>query len=109
MEDVGKNDLIIPSQFNEALVYIDAVKKKMKRAGVDETTINEYFKIRGRENPYEEKVPIKFFTFRPKAPLGGGPGGLTFEPTEMKKMIATGKQLANEVIALIPQGDITWA
>lgn len=109
MEDVGKNDLIIPSQFNEALLYIDAVKKKMKRAGIDEATIEAYFKIRGRENPYEEKVPIKFFTFRPTAPLGGGPGGLTFDPEEMKKMIATGKQLAKDVIAAIPPGDISWA
>lgn len=108
MEDVGKNDLIIPSQFNEALVYIDAVKKKMKRAGVDDATINEYFKIRGKENPYEDKVPLKFFTFRPKVPLGGGPGGLTFDPTEMKQMIATGKRLANDVIASLNPADVTW-
>ena len=32
--DVGKNDLIIPQLDNEALTYIDAVKKKMKREGV---------------------------------------------------------------------------
>ena len=109
MEDVGKNDLIIPSQYNEALLYIEAVKAKMKRAGVAEATVNEYFKIRGKENPYEDKVPIKFFTFRPKEPLGGGPGGLTFDPTEMKKMIATGQRVTNEFIAALPPGDITWA
>ena len=31
--DVGKNDLIIPFQYNDALKYIDAVKKKMKKRG----------------------------------------------------------------------------
>lgn len=108
-EDVGKNDLIIPSQYNEALLYIDAVKKKMIRSGIDEVKVNEYFKIRGKENPYEDKLPIKFFTFRPKTPLGGGPGGLTFEPEEMKKMIAAGQKITNEFIAGLNQGDITWA
>ncbi|MFT3981081.1 MAG: patatin-like phospholipase family protein [Ferruginibacter sp.] len=109
MEDVGKNDLIIPEQYNEALVYIDAVKKKMKRAGIDEATINEYFKIRGKENPYEDKQPIRFFTFRPKVPLGGGPGGLTFDPEEMKKMIATGQKLAGDYLATLDPSVITWA
>jgi NTE family protein len=80
MDDVGKNDLIIPGQYNEALEYIDAVKKKMKRSGLSQDTINDYFKIRGRENPYEDKLPLKLYTFRPTAPLGGGPGGLTFDP-----------------------------
>jgi NTE family protein len=109
MEDVGKNDLIIPSQYNEALVYVDAVKSKMRRAGIPDANINEYFKIRGKENPYEDKIPIKFFSFRPTTPLGGGPGGLTFDPTEMKKMIATGQKITNDFIASLPPGDITWA
>lgn len=108
-EDVGKNDLIIPSQYNEALVYIDAVKKKMLKAGIDDTTVNEFFKIKGKENPYEDKLPIKFFTFRPKEPLGGGPGGLTFDPAEMKKMIAAGQKISNDFIASLNPGDITWA
>lgn len=108
-EDVGKNDLIIPSQYNEALVYIDAVKKKMIKAGITEAQVKEFFKIRGKENPYEDKLPIKFFTFRPKEPLGGGPGGLTFDSAEMKKMIAAGQKVTNDFIASINPGDITWA
>ncbi|RYF91505.1 MAG: patatin-like phospholipase family protein, partial [Chitinophagaceae bacterium] len=75
-EDVGKNDLIVPGQYNEALQYIDAVKRKMKRAGLDDATINEYFKVRGDGNPFENKQPLKLFNFRPAKPLGGGPGGL---------------------------------
>lgn len=108
-DDVGKNDLIVPGQYNEALEYIDAVKKKMKRGGVTTESINEFFKIRGRENPYEDKLPIKFFTFRPNAPLGGGPGGLTFDPAEMKGMVKKGESSANDFIAALNPADITWA
>ena len=108
-EDVGKNDLIIPSQYNDALVYIDAVKKKMKKAGIADAQVTEYFKIKGKENPFEDKLPIKFFTFRPKEPLGGGPGGLTFEAAEMKKMIAAGQKVTNDFIAALNPGDISWA
>ena len=108
-EDVAKNDLIIPQQYNEALEYIEAVKKKMKRLGVDAAQINEYFKVKGKDNPYEDKVPIKLFTFRPEAPLGGGPGGLTFDSNEMKKMIAAGQKVTNNFIAALNPADITWA
>lgn len=107
-EDVGKNDLIIPSQYNDALVYIEAVKQKMKKAGITDVQVKEFFKIRGKENPYEDKLPIKFFTFRPKEPLGGGPGGLTFDSNEMKKMIAAGQKVTNDFIASVNPGDITW-
>ncbi len=108
-EDVGKNDLIIPGQFNEALQYIDAVKNKMKKAGIAEATINEYFKIRGDGNPFENKQPLKLYNFRPDKPLGGGPGGLTFDSVEMKKMIAAGQKVGNDFIASLKPSDITWA
>jgi NTE family protein len=107
-EDVGKNDLIIPQQYNDALKYIDAVKKKMIREGVRKEDVDRYFFIRGRESPYEDKVPLKLFTIRPSSPLGGGPGGLSFDPTEMKGMIAKGKLGANEFIASLSPGDVTW-
>jgi predicted acylesterase/phospholipase RssA len=107
-DDVGKNDLIIPAQYNESLLYIDAVKKKMKRAGVATETINDYFFIRGRESPYEDKIPLKLFTIRPDAPLGGGPGGLVFDPDEMKQMLAKGKAMTNSFAASLPVSDVTW-
>jgi NTE family protein len=109
MADVSKNDLIIPGQYNEALEYIDAVKKKMKRSGLSTEVVNEYFKIRGRENPYEDKLPLKLFSFRPTAPLGGGPGGLTFDPTEMKTMVKKGETSAQDFIAALNPADVTWA
>jgi predicted patatin/cPLA2 family phospholipase len=107
-EDVGKNDLIIPAQYNEALQYIDAVKKKMKKDGVDPAKVENYFRIKNG-NPFEDKLPLKLFTFRPEKPLGGGPGGLTFDSAEMKKMIAAGQKAGSDFIASLDPGDITWA
>jgi len=107
-DDVGKNDLLIPQQYNESLEYIDAVKKKMRREGVAAADIEKYFTIRGRESPYEGKVPLKLFTIRPDQPLGGGPGGLVFDPAEMKNMLAKGESMAGNFIASLSPGDITW-
>jgi uncharacterized Fe-S cluster protein YjdI len=95
--------------FNEALKYIEAVKNKMVREGISRDEVNRYFFIQGRENPYEDKVPLKLFTIRPNAPLGGGPGGLSFDTTEMKAMITKGKNAATNFIAALPSGDISWA
>jgi NTE family protein len=108
-EDVGKNDLIIPLQYNEALQYIDAVKKKIKRAGIDAAQVEQWFTIKGKESPFEDKIPIKFFTFRPTQPLGGGPGGLTFDIAEMKRMVASGQKVGTDFIASLNPTDITWA
>ncbi|MBN8784342.1 MAG: hypothetical protein ABS85_09245 [Sphingobacteriales bacterium SCN 48-20] len=108
-DDVGKNDLIIPQQHNEALTYIDAVQRKMKRQGVSAADIADYFHIRGRESPYEEKIPIRMFTIRPDNPLGGGPGGLVFDPAEMTGMVAAGEKAAGNFIASLPPGEISWA
>jgi len=108
IDDVSKNDLIIPSQYNEALLYIEAVKNKMKRSGLSTDQVNEFFRIRGRENPYEDKIPLGLFTFRPDAPLGGGEGGLTFSPAEMKTMMAKGEQAASDLVGSLDPSEITW-
>jgi NTE family protein len=108
-EDVGKNDLIIPTQYNEALEYIDAVKRKMKRSGIDAAQVDEFFRVKGRDNPYEDKVPLKLFSFRPENPLGGGPGGLNFEIAEMKRMLASGQKVGDNFIASLDIRDVTWA
>ncbi len=107
--DVSKNDLVIPQLYNEAITYIDAVKKKMKREGVSAEDIAKYFFIRGRENPFEDKVPLKIHIIRPKNPLGGGAGGLIFDPTEMKGMLATGEMQAENYVAGLSPGDVDWA
>lgn len=106
--DVGKNDLIIPEQYNEALKYIEAVKRKMINDGISRDDVNRYFTIRGRESPFEDKVPLKLFTIRPKDPLGGGPGGLNFDSTEMKGMITKGRDSVDLFKNSLKDSDITW-
>jgi NTE family protein len=108
-DDVGRNDLIIPGQYNEALKYIDAVKSKMKRSGLTSDEVNEFFRIRGRESPFEEKVPLKLFVIRPDEPLGGGPGGLNFDPAEMTAMLTKGMQSTDSFLASLDPVDVSWA
>ena len=108
-EDVGKNDLIVPAQFNEALEYIEAVKNKMKKAGIEEKKVEAYFQIGADVNPFEAKKPLKLYTFRPEKPLGGGPGGLNFDAAEMKRMIAAGQKVSSDFIASTNTNDISWA
>jgi predicted acylesterase/phospholipase RssA len=107
--DVGKNDLVIPQQYNEALQYIDAVKRKMIAAGISKDDVNKYFTISSAGSPYEDKVPLKLFTIRPSTPLGGGPGGFTFDSTEMKGMLAKGIDSANVFKTSLNNNDVTWA
>lgn len=107
--DVSKNDLVIPFLYNEAITYIDAVKRKMKREGVSSEDIEKYFFIRGRESPFEDKAPLKIHIIKPDKPLGGGAGGLIFDPTEMKGMLAIGEMQAQDYIASLSPGVVDWA
>ncbi len=107
-DDVSKNDLIIPQQYNEALLYIDAVKKKMVSSGLPADQVNDFFRISGMVSPFQDKVPLKLYTIRPAAPLGGGPGGLTFDPVVQAGMVQKGQQAADDFIASLDPGDITW-
>jgi len=107
-DGVAKDDLIIPQQYNTALTYIEAVKSKMIAGGISRDAVDEYFNIPEVKNPYQGKKPIKFFTFQPTAPLGGGPGGLTFDPVEMRGMVEKGVAAANEFIATVNPEDVTW-
>lgn len=96
MTDVAKNDLIIPQQYNEALRYIAEVKQKMLKSGLTPADIDSYFRIGSSANPFEGKQPVAISLIRPEQPLGGGPGGLEFNPAEMRQMIEMGKQAAKE-------------
>jgi NTE family protein len=107
--DVGKNDLLIPDQYNEALNYIDTVKVKMKADGIADSKLQQYFTTPGVENPFSGKVPLKIYIIRPDDPLNGGPGGLIFDPAEMKNMVAVGRQIFNDFIAgLTPEDTGGW-
>ncbi len=106
--EVGKNDLTITDQYAAGLKYIAGVKMKMLARGVPQTTIDQYFTLQ-EPNIFQNKKAIKIFKIRPKQFLGGGPGGLKFDPTEMKKMLAMGQSVFSDFAANLPPGDITWA
>lgn len=105
--DVGKTDIAITDQYAQALLYIDNVKAKMKAAGIDEGTINNYFTLPGT-NIFQDRSPIKIFKIRPDDFLGGGPGGLTFAPTEMQGMFTKGQTAFNKFASNLQPGDVTW-
>lgn len=106
--DVGKTDVAITDQYAAALKYIDDVKSKMKANGVADNDINNYFTLPGT-NIFQNKVPIKIFKIRPEDFLGGGPGGLTFDPTEMQGMMAKGATAFSNFATNLPAGDVTWS
>ncbi len=109
IEDVKKNDVYIPEQYANTLNYLQAVKQKMKADGVPQSKIDDYFRISGSANPLEAATGVKVFIIRPEKPLGGGPGGLVFDPVEMSRMLAIGNGVANDFAARLNPGDITWA
>jgi hypothetical protein len=40
--------------------------------------------------------------------LGGGPGGLVFDPVEMKNMVDIGKNTAEDFVAKLDPEYVTW-
>lgn len=96
VSEVGKSDLKLVENYNAALKYIDAVKDKMLRAGVSKSEVDAYFSL-ADDNIFQGKRQINIIKIRPSQPLGGGPGGLHFDPDEMKAMMATGKIIFNDV------------
>lgn len=107
--DVGKNDLLIPEIYNDALKYIDTVKKRMRVTGLSQDQIDDFFDMPVSDNPFAGKKPLKIYIIRPDTPLGGGPGGLVFDPAEMKIMMARGEKAASSFIAGLKPGDINLA
>jgi hypothetical protein len=107
--DVGKNDLLIPAIYNDALKYIDGVKKKMTEGGISPAQIESFFNTQGTENPFAGKKPLNIYIIRPDTPLGGGPGGLVFDPAEMKTMVSRGEMTAGTFIAKLNRGELVWA
>ena len=107
-EDVEKNDILIPQIHAKTLRYLQSVKQKMLNDGLSQKQVEEYFKIDGDNNPLETSDRVKIYLMRPEASLGGGPGGLVFDPTEMKAMVNIGKDAAQDFIARLDPGDVTW-
>lgn len=107
--DVGDNDLNTPLQFNEALKYINDVKINMKKMGVPQADIDKYFTLPGTPCIFQNREPLKIHIIQPDQPLGGGPGGLDFNPTEMRQMLASGRNALQVYVANLRPGDVVWA
>lgn len=103
-DDVGLNDVRIPLLINSALRRFDEVKRKLREKGVSQRVINECFKA-GPDDPFQDKADIPIHLIRPAAPLGGGPGGLTFDPAEMRVMMRKGYERARDHFAAPPPSD----
>ncbi|MFV0607488.1 MAG: patatin-like phospholipase family protein [Niabella sp.] len=107
--DVGDNDVYLPYQYNEGLKYIKAVKKKMEANGVSKSAIDSYFTLPDTKNVFQNREPFKIHIIQPDQPLGGGPGGLDFNPIEMREMVVSGKMALQAYVANLPPGDVGWA
>jgi NTE family protein len=105
--DVGTNNVKMPLLYAQALAYIDEVKQKMAASGIPANQINGFFDI--PDYSLFQRAPVKIRLIYPNAPLGGGEGGLQFDPNEMKGMVAKGQEQMNEFIASLPPGDNPFA
>ena len=65
------------------------------------------FDLGDGSNIFQNKEPVRIFKIQPKEPLGGGPGGLIFDPKEMKIMLEKGEIAFSEFVASLPNGTIT--
>ncbi|HEX7754416.1 MAG TPA: patatin-like phospholipase family protein, partial [Niabella sp.] len=108
--DVSTNDLYGPKQFINFINYINEAKSTIKNAGVTAQTIKNYFS--SQDPAYKnllERASIKWHIIQPDHPLGGGPGGLEFDPLEMKNMLTIGATTAAAYVASLKTGEVDWA
>ncbi len=107
--DVSANDLYLPTLYNKGLVYIQKVKDKMKASGMSKAEVEQFFIIDSQPGPYQQKPPLKIHLIQPDTDLGGGPGGLVFNPSEMKHMLLKGQLALQAYVANLVPGDTDWA
>jgi len=100
--DEADNNHILPNLYNEGLRYIESVKLKMRREGVPEATIAEWFDTDLPDNPFRGRKPVRLHIIRPDDPLGGGPDGLNFDPVAMQDMLVKGEEKAGNYFARLP-------
>lgn len=98
--DTANNLHITPNLYNEGLRYIQEVKKKIMQQGIPAATVENWFDTGMMDNPFYNKRPVRLHIIRPDLPLGGGPDGLTFDPTLMQEMLAKGELAMEAHLAL---------
>ena len=97
IRDVGENDLKGPWTYNRALRYLAAVRSRLDERGISGATIDHAFDVPG--DPFAGKKPLRIHLIRPDSPLGGGPGGLVFDPPEMREMFLRGELALSTYLA----------
>lgn len=95
--DLALNDIAVPRLYNQSLQYLEAVKNKMKKAGVPADTIAQYFDV-PEAAPFAGKKIINIHVIRPDMPTGVTMGGLEFNPRNMKIMIGEGERKAAQAM-----------
>jgi NTE family protein len=88
--------------YNKALNYMDGIRTNLKKQGMTEDKINQIMNVPG--NNFTNKRSVNLHIIRPEGYLGGGPGGLTFDPNEMKGMVTKGETSMNQYIARLTPG-----
>jgi predicted acylesterase/phospholipase RssA len=100
-DDVGENDIRLPRLYNKALRYIAAVKQKMISDGISQAAVDAYFNV-PLYDTFSGKKPIRIHHIKPDEPLGGGPGGLEFDPQKMLAMLQKGEAKIGSYMAALP-------
>lgn len=90
-DDVNLNDVRVPDLVSRGTDYFLAVREAMVAAGLPSSQINTILAPPGHSNPFQGLSASRIHIIRPRLPLGGGPGGLRFDPIEMKSMFARGE------------------
>ncbi|MBO0935999.1 patatin-like phospholipase family protein [Fibrella sp. HMF5335] len=90
-EDVSLNDVRVPDILSRGANYVLAVRQAMVTAGLPTAQIDKLLNPPRQPNPFANRLASRIHIIRPKLPLGGGPGGLRFDPVEMQGMMAKGE------------------
>lgn len=105
--EVGRNDIELSDFYTNSLQFISNIKSKMRADGLPEETIANYFSVSGNEI-YQNRSPAKIFKIRPEGTLGGGAGGLNFNPGEMQEMLQKGMTAFSSFAANLKPEEISW-
>lgn len=105
--EVGRDDIELSDSFANALQYISDVKSRLREDGVPERLIEQYFNVPGNEI-YEHHKNVKIIKIRPDSSLGGGLGGLNFNPVEMRRMLEKGMNTFSSFAANLKPEEVSW-
>lgn len=107
--DVSANDLYGPKQLINFINYINDTRQNISQAGISGELIEKYFSsLNPAYQNLTDRKPVKWHIIQPDQSLGGGPGGLEFDPSEMKQMLATGQATAAAYAAGLKPGEVDW-